>query len=105
HPSSPTIAILASPHGVRTLLSDPPRRSSDLVSRPEGNSGTTAFVFTVSLSAPISQPVTVHYATADGSATAGSDYQAASDTLTIPASETTGPITVLFNSDHLGDPN
>jgi hypothetical protein len=75
------------------------------VSVLEGNSGTTAFVFTVSLSAPSSQAVSVNYATADGSATAGSDYQAVSGTLTIPAGQTTGTITVLVNGDRLGEPN
>jgi Calx-beta domain-containing protein len=48
--------------------------------------------------------VSVNYATADGSATAGSDYQAASGTLTIPAGQTTGTITVLVNGDRLGEP-
>jgi hypothetical protein len=82
----------------------PPLAISD-VSIVEGNSGTTAFVFTVSLSAPTSQAVSVNYATADGSAAAGSDYQAASGTLTISAGQTTGTITVLVNGDRLGEPN
>src|SRR6185436_5307943 len=47
----------------------------------------------------------VSYATADGSATAGSDYQTASGTLTIPAGQTTGTITVLVNGDRLAEPN
>jgi len=38
----------------------------DNVSQPEGNSGTTNFVFTVTLSAPSGQTVTVNYTTADG---------------------------------------
>src|SRR5262249_48732375 len=38
----------------------------------EGNTGTRAATFTVSLAAAATQPVTVHYATADGTATAGS---------------------------------
>ncbi len=52
------------------------------VSRLEGNSGTTNFVFPVSFSGEISAPATVLYTTADGSATAGSDYAAQSGTLT-----------------------
>jgi Calx-beta domain/FG-GAP-like repeat len=71
----------------------------------EGNTGTVAAVFTVTLSAASDQSVTVAYATGNGTATAGSDYQAASGTLTIPAGQTTGTITVLVNGDRLGEPN
>ena len=67
----------------------------------EGNTGTRPATFTVSLSAAYDVPVTVNYATANGTATAGSDYQAASGTLTIPAGQTSGTITVLVNGDRL----
>jgi hypothetical protein len=49
--------------------------------------------------------VTVQYATANGTATAGSDYQARSGTLSIPAGQTTGTITVLIIGDRLPEPN
>jgi len=72
----------------------------------EGNDGTTALVFTVTLSGSTGQAVSVDYATADGTATsAGSDYTAASGTLTIPAGQTTGTITVWVNGDRLAEPN
>jgi hypothetical protein len=71
----------------------------------EGHAGTAAASFTVTLSAPSTEAITVAYATADGTATAGSDYQAAPGTLTIPAGQTTGTITVLVNGDRLGEPN
>jgi probable HAF family extracellular repeat protein len=71
----------------------------------EGNTGTVAATFTVTLSVASTQTVTVAYATADGTATAGSDYQAASGTLTIPAGQTSGAITVLVNGDRLAEPN
>jgi hypothetical protein len=71
----------------------------------EGNTGTALAVFTVTLSAPSAQPVTVQYATANGTATAGSDYQAGSGTLTIRAGQTTGTITVPVNGDRLGEPD
>jgi hypothetical protein len=71
----------------------------------EGNTGTATAVFTVTLSAPSDQDVTVQYATADWTARAGSDYQAASGTLVIPAGETTGTITVLVDGDRLGETN
>ena len=41
--------------------------------------GTTTATFTVSLLAPSAQPVTVVYATADGTAMAGVDYAACAD--------------------------
>src|SRR5262249_49536876 len=49
--------------------------------------------------------VTVHYATADVTALAGSDYTAASGTVTIPAGQTTATFTVAVNGDRLGEPN
>ena len=44
-----------------------------MTSGSEGNGGTRAASFTVTLSAPPDQPVTVAYATANGTATAGGD--------------------------------
>lgn len=70
------------------------------VTHAEGNSGTTAFSFPVTLSGPSASPVSVNFTTADGSATlAGNDYQQASGTLTIPANATTATITVLVKGD------
>ena len=83
----------------------PPMVTIGDVTAVEGNTGTTAFVFTVRLSAPSNQAVTVVYATADGNAEAGSDYQATSGTLTIPTGQTTGTITVLVNGDRLAEAN
>jgi urease beta subunit len=71
----------------------------------EGNDGTTAFVFTVTRLGPTGQVVSLNYATADGSATSANDYTAASGTLTIPAGQTSGTITVLVNGDRVGEPN
>jgi hypothetical protein len=74
-------------------------RISD-VSHLEGRRGTTAFVFTVSLSAASSQTVTVRFATRDGTATvADDDYRAAAGTLTFAPGQTSQTITVLVNGD------
>lgn len=67
----------------------------------EGDSGTGTARFTVTLSAPSTQPVTVDYATSDGTATSGSDYEGASGTLTFAAGETSKTIEVRV----LGDVN
>jgi uncharacterized delta-60 repeat protein len=65
----------------------------------EGNSGTTAYDLTVRLSSVSSVDVSVQYATANGTATAGSDYQAKTGTLTIHAGAMSATITVLVNGD------
>ena len=64
----------------------------------EGDSGTTDVVFTVTLSTDPGMPVTVDYATQDGTATAGQDYQAKSGTLTFDGT-TTRTITVPVSGD------
>ncbi len=71
------------------------------VSLAEGNAGTTNFSFTVTLSqAAPSGGVTFDIATADGTATAGSDYVAQSLTgQTISAGNTTYSFTVTVNGD------
>src|SRR5262249_4825313 len=98
-------ATIADGQGVVTIVTDDTFLSVNDVVQAEGNSGTTSYVFTVSLSNAIGQAVTVHYATADGTATAGSDYVAASATLTIPAGQTSGTITVLVNGDRVSEPD
>src|ERR1051325_6351953 len=65
----------------------------------EGNSGTTQATFVVALSAASSQSVSFSYATANGTATAGSDYVATSGTATFAPGEVEKPIVVLVNGD------
>ena len=74
------------------------------VELPEGQSGTTAFVFTVELSEPSASPVTVDFSTRNNSAVAGSDYVAASGTLTFAPGEVTKPITVQVIGDTIAEP-
>lgn len=59
----------------------------------------------MTLSSAYDQPVLVAYATGNGTATADSDNQAISATLTIPASQTSRTITVLVNGDRVAEPN
>ena len=71
----------------------------------EGHTGTRSANLTVTLSPASSQPVTVSYSTANGSAAAGSDYQSASGTVTFDAGQTTKTISVLVNGDRAGELN
>jgi hypothetical protein len=78
----------------------PPTLTVNSVSKNEGRNGTTAFVFTVTLSEASSQMISVNYATADGTATlSGNDYAAAVGTLIFNPGETTKTITVLVKGD------
>jgi hypothetical protein len=65
----------------------------------EGNTGTADMTFTVSLSTAATGPVSVAWATADGTATAGADYIAASGTVNFTAGQTSQPVTVKVNGD------
>jgi|GEM_PF-2282518 len=76
-----------------------PALSINDVSLAEGNSGTTNMVFTVTLSAASASTVSADYATADGTAAAGSDYTSTTGTLNIAAGQTTGTISVPIIGD------
>ena len=66
----------------------------------EGNSGLTSLVFTLTLSQASSVPVTVSVSTADGSATAGSDYVAVTNqVVTFAPGVTSQTINVSVNGD------
>lgn len=101
----PTNATIANAWGIGRILDDEPRISIGNVSKSEGNSKTTTFTFTVSLSSAYDQAVTVNYATANGTATAGSDYQAKSGTVTFAPGETSKTITIVVNGDRNKESN
>src|SRR5262249_19314869 len=71
----------------------------------EGNSGTTSANFTVSLSVPFTQTVSINWVTADGTAVAGSDYTAGSGTLTFPPGGTSKTVTVAVLGGTTHEPN
>ncbi|MGB6367393.1 MAG: Calx-beta domain-containing protein, partial [Thermoanaerobaculia bacterium] len=60
----------------------------------EGNTGFSAAVFTIRLLSPTTEVVTVDFATADETATAGSDYEAVSGSATFAVGETEREISV-----------
>ena len=84
--------------GTGTIIDDDglPRLSVAGAAAPEGDE---ALTFTVTLSPAHDGTVTVDYATAGGSATAGTDYTATSGTLTFAASETSKTVTVAVLDD------
>jgi len=74
------------------------------VSVAEGNSGTRNLTFTVT-SPSNSQTVTASWATANGTATAGRDYRAASGNLSFAAGEASRTVAVNISGDVLSEAN
>jgi probable HAF family extracellular repeat protein len=71
----------------------------------EGNTGTWNAGFLLTISPMTSSPVTVSYSTANGTALAGSDFNAASGTVTIPAGRTTWAVYATVRSDRKKEPD
>ncbi len=92
---------LGTASGTATITDDDPAPDVDIAPAqvPEGNAGTTPLDLNVSLTNPSFEDISVDYVTSDVTATAGSDYSAASGTLTIPAGDTVGQVEVTVNGD------
>jgi len=105
--SSPEYAAIADGEALGTVLDDDnPSLAITDVSLLEGDDGTTIeAVFVVTLSEPSPETVTVGSATADGSATAGSDYQALSGTLTFLPRQVEQTIAVTVIGDDAPEVN
>ncbi len=101
--SSPVNATIGDGTGIVTITDDDPTPtlSIDDVIVAEGDAGTSVATFTVALSAASGRQVTVNFATSNDTATAGSDYVAASGTVTIPAGQASGSVAVTVNGDTL----
>jgi len=106
--STPTggAALTLSPFSQVTITNDDGAAQLSIAdaSVNEGNSGTTNLTFTVTLSAPIGL-VSVNFATADGTATAGSDYAAAYGTVTFQPGETSKTVSVPLSGDTAIEPD
>ena len=88
--------------GVGTILdNDVPAVSVSDAEADEGG----GLAFTVTLSEPAFGPVTVDFATADGTAVAGEDYTARQGTLTFAAGETGKTVTVFSRQDAVDEPD
>ncbi len=100
---TPTIAKIGTGQGTATITNDDNAPTVSIGSPGtvfEGNSGTKVASFPVTLSNPSSVPVTIHYATMDGTATvADNDYVAASGNITFAPGETTKTVEVTIKGD------
>ncbi|HQS10880.1 MAG TPA: cellulase family glycosylhydrolase, partial [Xanthobacteraceae bacterium] len=102
--ANPTGATLADASATGTILNDdvapvPPVVSIADATLAEGNAGTSDFAFTVTLDKAATGLVSVQYATANGIASAGSDYAAQTGTLTFAAGETSKVVHIQVTGD------
>jgi hypothetical protein len=97
--SSPAVNSTGASFAARAATAIPVL-SIDDVAVSEGNSGTKTFTFTVSITGANELAVSVDYATADGTAEAGTEYVAASGTLNWSAGDNTAKtISVVVNGN------
>lgn len=97
-------ATISDGMGLGTITNDDSATVSiNDLSQAEGNGGATAYMFSVSLSAPVDVGVSANYGTADSSATnASGDYASGSGMVSFPANSTASQsITVNANGDSL----
>ena len=101
-------ATILDGHAIGTILNDDSAAVLSIadVSVTEGNTGTRLATFTVLLSQASASPVTYSIATANGTAMAGSDYQAASlSGQSIPAGQTSKTFSVTIYGDSTYESN
>ena len=106
--------VIADKGGKGTIINDdgglgatpPPAISVSDTTVVEPAGGTVGAVFTLSLPAPPTQPVSVKVSTANGTATAGSDYVALPTTTVswAPGDPATKTVTVPVLGDTIGEP-
>lgn len=105
--SNPVNAGLLNSAGAGNIIDNDPNVTISIsdVSVFEGNSGTSSAVFTVRASAPHEKFIAVFYSTANGSASAPSDYLAANAGFFILPGELEKTFTVTVNGDADTEPN
>ena len=103
--SNPANALIANSPALGTILNDDaaPTIAISNVSANEG-SGNTSFVFNVTLSTASGQTIAANYATANGTATAPSDYTANTGVVTFAPGTALQTITVTVLGDLLSEP-
>ena len=103
-----TNAAIADAQGQGTISNDDPQPGitiAGFASPQEGTGTTNNASFEVRLSNPSHQTITVAFATADGTAIAGTDYTATSGTITFNPGETTKSVSVALIGDSTDEVN
>jgi hypothetical protein len=100
-------AAIADATGVGTITDDDPLPTISIgdTTLAEGSTATTLFSFPVTLSAPSGKVVTLHFDTANGTATAPADYAATSANLTFQLGLTSLAALVDVVGDKIDEPN
>ncbi|HWL32596.1 MAG TPA: Calx-beta domain-containing protein [Gaiellaceae bacterium] len=95
-------ATIAKGQGVATVTDNDlsPSLSISDAEVPEGDAGTTAAVFTVSLAPASGRTVSVAFATAAGTATSPADFAPATGSITFEPGETTKQVVVQVKGDN-----
>jgi len=105
---NPVNASLANGKAIVNITEDadaPPTVSIGDATFKEGDNGNVTAAFSVTLSEPSGKPISVGFATAPGTATAGVDFVSASGTLNIPAGGKSATINITINGDTLVEPD
>jgi hypothetical protein len=99
--SAPVNANIVTATGTGTITDQDPEPSVSIgdVSITEGNSGTAAASFDLSLNGTSAFPTSVNWSTADGTATGGTDYVTASGTAVFAAGASSTTVDVSVDGD------
>ena len=105
--STPANATIAVATGTGQITNDDPTPgiSIDDTGVDEGDTGQSPATFAVSLSNPTQNPVSVELATADGTATEPSDYEAKAKTVDFAPGESEQTVNVQVVGDELDEPD
>ncbi len=105
--SDPVGAAIADDRGLGTIEDDDPPPSVSVpatASVPEGNAGDVSYaVVDIALDTPSGRNVSVNYATANGSATAGDDYTTVTGTASFAPGETIQTVLVAVAGDNANE--
>ena len=102
--SSPANAALAATGVATGTILDNDAAPTLSVTGASGDEGGDA-TFTVTMTGETSHTVTVRYATSDGSAVAGADYEPSAGTLTFATGETTRAVAIALTDDAADEPD